>query len=173
MKPHDWEELCRVHGPMVWGTVFRVLNDHAEALDCYQEVFLKAYQQTRERTVDDWPSLLRCYAVRKAIDRLRHRRRAASIGIAAGAAVERIACPDVTSQVVQLNELMDRLCEELATLPDRQATAFWLRCVEERTYAEIAGQMETDVNEVGVLIHRARQQIRQALAELNPTLAKE
>ena len=173
MKPHDWDELCRVHGPMVWSTVFRVLNDHAAALDCYQDVFLEAYQQTRGRRVNDWPSLLRWYSVRRAIDHLRRRRRAASLGIASGDAVERIACQDVTSQVAQLNELMDRLCEELAKLPDRQATAFWLRCVEERSYAEIAGQMETNANEVGVLIHRARQQLREALSDLKPSQTKE
>ena len=173
MKPHDWDELCRVHGPMVWDTVFRVLNDHAASLDCYQEVFLEAFQQTRGRQIEDWPSLLRWYSVHRAIDHLRRRKRAASLGTAAGDAVERIVSQDLTSQAAQLNELMDRLCEELATLPVRQATAFWLRCVEERSYAEIAGQMETSPNEVGVLIHRARQQLRESLSDLNPSPIKE
>ena len=158
---------------MVWSTVFRVLNDHAAALDCYQDVFLETYQQTRGRRVDDWPSLLRWYSVRRAIDHLRRRKHAASLGIASGEAVERIACQDATSQVAQLNELMDRFCEELAKLPDRQATAFWLRCVEERSYAEIAAQMETNANEIGVLIHRARRQIRNALSDLEPRQSKE
>lgn len=169
MKPHDWEELCRVHGPMVWATVFRLLNDHAAALDCYQEVFLEAFQKTRGRKVDDWPSLLRWYSVHRSIDHLRQRKRAALLGTAAGDSVERIACHDLTSHDAQLNELMGRLREELAKLPVRQATAFWIRCVEERSYAEIAEQMKTKPNEVGVLIHRARQQLRESLSDLKPS----
>lgn len=158
---------------MVWATVFRVLNDHATALDCYQEVFLEAFQQTRGRQVNDWPSLLRWYSVRRAIDHLRRSKRAASLGIASSDTVEWFACQDLTSQAAQLNELMDRLCEELAKLPVRQATAFWLRCVEECSYAEIAERMETSANEVGVLIHRARQQLRESLSDWKPSPFKE
>jgi RNA polymerase sigma factor (sigma-70 family) len=104
---------------------------------------------------------------------LRRRKRAASLGIASGDAMERIACQDLTAEAAQLNELMDRLCEELAKLPERQATAFWLCCVEECSYAEIAGQMETNANDVGVLIHRARQQVREALSDLKLSQTKE
>ena len=93
---------------------------------------------------------------------------AALLGTAAGDSVERIACQDLSSHDAELNELMDRLREELARLPVRQATAFWIRCVEERSYTEIAQQMKTTPSEVGVLIHRARQQLREALSDLKP-----
>lgn len=173
MKYHDWDELCRVHGPLVWSTVYRVLNDHADALDCYQEVFLEAYRRTNDRAVDDWPSLLKWLSVRRAIDGLRRRKRQNTLGHASGDSLEGVTGPDHATEAMQLNELMDRLTVELATLPERQAAAFWLRCVEQLSYAEIARQMETDTNEIGVLIHRARQSLRAAFSTFAPHTVQE
>ncbi len=53
-------------------------------------------------------------------------------------------------------------------MPADQAEVFWLRTVEELSYEEIAEQMGIDANHVGVLLHRARQKLRQWLADLNP-----
>ena len=50
----------------------------------------------------------------------------------------------------------------------QQAEAFWLQCVEEMSQAEIGRQLGVNGNAVGVLVHRARMRLRQALAELNP-----
>ena len=141
---------------MVWSSVYRILNDHADALDCYQEVFFEAYRQTGGRSVDDWPSLLKWLSVRRAIDGLRRRKRQDAVGRTSGDALDFVAGRDDVTDAVQLQELMDRLTSELANIPDRQAEAFWLRCVERLTYAEIARQMESDTSEIGVLIHRAR-----------------
>ncbi len=63
---------------------------------------------------------------------------------------------------------MERVRSELAHLPDQQAEAFWLVCVEERTYEEVAQQMDVKRNAVGVLVHRARQHMRSKLKSLKP-----
>ena len=68
----------------------------------------------------------------------------------------------------QLNELLDRVCEELARLPDRQAEAFWLRSIEQASYAMIAEHMGVNTNQVGVLVHRARLRLRKLLKEMDP-----
>ena len=54
------------------------------------------------------------------------------------------------------HELMRwRACaNEVARLPARQAEAFWLRCVEQSSYADIGRQLKLDANTVGVLVHR-------------------
>ncbi len=162
MKPHDWEELCRVHGPLVWSTVYRVLSSREDALDCYQEVFLDAFRRSADRTVEDWPSLLRWLSVRRAIDALRRRSRQTALVQSDSESLVAIAAAAQSPGKVELQELMECLTSELAKLPARQAEAFWLRSVEQMSYAEIATQMQTDSNEVGVLIHRARQSLRPA-----------
>ncbi len=169
MKAHDWDELYRAHGPMVWATVCRVLNDHADALDCCQEVFLEAFRQARDRPVDDWPSLLKWLSVRRAIDGLRRRKREHALGRPGGDAMEVVPSRELSSESVELQELMACLTTELAALPARQAEAFWLRSVEQMSYAEIAVQMQTDTNAVGVLIHRARQTLCQSLSAFAPS----
>ena len=88
---HDWEQICETHGPLVWSTVYRVLNDHTRALDCYQDVFLEAFERTADREVRDWPSLLRWLSVRRAIDRLRQRSRTDG---------KRVTSPDLSNSVV-------------------------------------------------------------------------
>ncbi len=169
MKPHDWDELCRAHGPLVWSTVYRVLNSHADALDCYQEVFLDAIRRTADRPVEDWPSLFRWLSVRRAIDALRRRKRLTVREQPRSEPLEFAAARSSSRDAVELQELMERLTAALAKLPDRQAEAFWLRSVEQMSYAEIATQMETDTNEVGVLIHRARQSLRPAFTAFDPS----
>ena len=49
-----------------------------------------------------------------------------------------------------------------------KARLFWLRCIEQLSYAEIGQQLKLDANTVGVLVHRARMHLRQVLADLNP-----
>ncbi len=36
----DWSEIVRLHGPMVWATACRLVGDHADAADCFQEAFV-------------------------------------------------------------------------------------------------------------------------------------
>lgn len=72
---HDWQEIRVKHGRLVWKTACRILADENDAMDCYQDVFLEAFQRVGENPVQNWPGLLRWLATRRAIDRLRRRRR--------------------------------------------------------------------------------------------------
>jgi RNA polymerase sigma factor (sigma-70 family) len=169
---HDWHEIRQRYGPLVWSTVYRIVKRHDQALDCYQDVFLEAIERTDERPVQNWPALLRWLAVRRALDRLRKERRAAAHIDSFDEGALRSGGLEPSSDA-EFRELVDRVRLEMARLPDRQAEAFWLRCVEEISYAEIAKQMEMDVSAVGVLIHRARNRLRDLLTDLNPTRVKD
>jgi RNA polymerase sigma-70 factor (ECF subfamily) len=165
---HDWQEVRRQHGRVVFGAVFRILKRHDQALDCYQEVFLEAFQQCSHRPVRNWAALLRWLAVRRALDRLRKERRAT---VRVATAEDAALLPDVRvdpSAEIEFRELVDRVRLEVARLPERQAEAFWLHCVEELSYEEVAEQLGTDTKTVAVLVHRARAGLRQMLADLNP-----
>ena len=165
---HDWPQIHERYAPLVWGTVYRILGDHAEALDCFQDVFAEVLEHSSSRSVRDRPAFLRWMAVRRALDRLRKRRVdakrvALDVEIATLSAIA--AGPDAQAQ---WNELIERVREELARLPGQQAEAFWLHCVEDMSQAEIGQHLGVNASAVGVLVYRARQRLRQALAELNP-----
>jgi DNA-directed RNA polymerase specialized sigma24 family protein len=55
----DWEQVVSTHGPMVWGTAYRMLGHYQDASDCYQETFVQALRVANREPVRDWGSLLR------------------------------------------------------------------------------------------------------------------
>lgn len=168
---YDWDEIRQTCGPLVWATVYRILKHHDEALDCCQEIFIEAFERSQKRLVDDWPGFLRWLAVRRALDRLRKLRRAA-LRLDSQGDVASIGDGPEPSEDAEFRELVDRVRLEMARLPHRQAEAFWLCCVEETSYAETARRLGTDVNSIGVLVHRARARLRDLLADVSPTRAE-
>ena len=63
----------------------------------------------------------------------------------------------------------ERLRRALAGLPKRDAQVFALRYVEELTYEQIAAEMDLSVNQVGVILHRARRRLRDILKPVDGT----
>lgn len=162
----DWQQITEDHGPIAWAAIFRVLRSHAESLDCFQDVMLEAFQHSRHETISNWPGFLRWLAVRRALDRLRKRRRKSEL-IDDDHDVRFVVCsPNDVGTSLELEELKARLRSELGNLPERQAEAFWLRFIEQMTYSEIASQMNIETNAVGVLVHRARERVCESLSDL-------
>jgi RNA polymerase sigma-70 factor (ECF subfamily) len=159
----DWPSILAEHGPAVWRTVYRLLNHDADALDCYQETFLAAFAYAQRQPVADWGAFLATLATRRALNRLRSRRRLRSRFVALDGVPEpstEAACP---LQYATAAELLDRVREGLAELPDKQADVFWLSCVEGLSHQQIADRLEVAPGEVRVLLHRARVRLRTVL----------
>ena len=68
--------------------------------------------------------------------------------------------PDVR---VQLRESMEQLRHALTEIPRRQAEIFWLSEVEMLSHRDIAEQLEATSEQVGLGLHRAKQQLRKLL----------
>jgi RNA polymerase sigma-70 factor (ECF subfamily) len=169
----DWGRIVAEHGPAVWATVLRILQHHEDAQDCYQQVFLDALRSARRGTAQNWAGLLVSIATRRAIDRLRERiaarKRRVELPVSKALGSQAFSAQSFLADgPVREMELRDALRAGLAALPEKQAVAFWLRSVEELSYAEIAAQLEIDANQVGVLIHRARAALRCCFADDQP-----
>jgi RNA polymerase sigma-70 factor, ECF subfamily len=159
----DWHAVVAEHGPGVWRTVYRILAHHADALDCYQETFLAALRRDPRSAVLDWGAYLTIAATRRAIDRLRERRRTRVVLSAAGPFPEPPARDSDPVDLAAAGELAGLVRLTLAKLPDRQAEVFWLSCVEGLSHDQIAAQMRTTPGAVRVLLHRARSVLTAAL----------
>lgn len=155
----DWEEILEVHGPLVWRTVRRMTPTHADACDCYQETFLSALRVARRQPVKSWGALLRHLASARAIDCLR--RRPLGLKHAEAVAETEARSPDRRAAAA---EALERLQQALPGLPPQQAEAFWLRCVEQASYEEVAESLGVGIENSRVLVHRARQQLRRLLS---------
>jgi RNA polymerase sigma-70 factor (ECF subfamily) len=162
----DWREVVARHSGIVWQTAWRILRNEAEASDCYQETFLSALQIAKHQVVWNWAALLRRLATNHALARLRQRRSAPTQSLDQAMSVVGTAGDPV--QAAQATELLDALDRALVQLPSDQAEVFGLRFFAEMSNRQIAHQLGISANAVGVLLHRARQQIGQLLAS-DPT----
>ena len=68
-------------------------------------------------------------------------------------------------EAVDARRQAKRVEAELAELPERQRTALWLAAVEGYAYAEIAEVLETTPSSVKALVHRARANLADRMAE--------
>ncbi|QDV25910.1 RNA polymerase sigma factor [Aureliella helgolandensis] len=159
---HDWDEIRRNHGPMVWNAIGRILRNSEDITDCYQDVFLEAFQRSLTRSINNMPGLLRWLAVHRALDSLRKLK--ALPKIAANRNVDGITC-DSARDTQRLNELLETVRCELSSLSVEQAECFWLCCVEGLKYREAAEVMGLETQHVGMLVHRARKHLSQALID--------
>src|SRR5712692_6288546 len=71
----DWERIVREHGPMVFGTAWRILGHAADTEDVVQDVFLEVFRLRADGSVRNWAGYLRKMAACRALDRLRQKRR--------------------------------------------------------------------------------------------------
>ena len=156
----DWQEIIDRDGKAVWQTAYRLLGNRADADECFQEAFLAALEVSRREEVRNWRALLQRLATARAVDRLRSRYRQGSQQRPED--WDALPGPAPTaSQIVEDSELSDWLSGALACLPPRQAEVFCLHCLEDWSYREIAQHLAITVDSVGVLLHRARKQLRE------------
>jgi RNA polymerase sigma-70 factor, ECF subfamily len=159
----DLSAIVEAHSEAVWRTVFRLLDNYDDALDCYQETFLDALRAEHGSEVRHWRALLVKIATRRAMDRLRQRYAAEkSIDI------ERVhefhcASSEPPDGRAQGEELRQQVRRALAGLPQQQAEAFWLRHLEQLDPDEIAHLLGIEAGHVRVLAHRAALALRSAL----------
>jgi RNA polymerase sigma-70 factor (ECF subfamily) len=163
----DWPAILAKHGPAVWRTVYRLLDHHADASDCYQETFLAALRFAQRQPVADWVSFLTSLATWRAMDRLRQRYRDRKRAHSLVRVCEDSSNADSPPEHASAQELMERVREVLAELPDKQAQVFWLSCVEGLSHQQISDRLDIPQSNVRVLLHRGRAHLR-ALLERSP-----
>jgi RNA polymerase sigma factor (sigma-70 family) len=164
----DWDAIVGIHGQVVWRTVYRLLGNHADAGDCFQETFLSALTASRRQRIENWGGFLRRLATARALDRIRLRlRQSGRNGRLANEAT--VPCPAPGPvRLAELQELTDQVRRCLADLPPKQAEAVCLHYLEEWSYQQIGQHMGIAANAVGSLLHRARSRLRETLEPVAP-----
>ena len=158
----DWDEIVGEHGQLVWRTAYRLLGNHADASDCFQETFVSALSAAGREKVENWGGFLLRLATARALDRLRHRRRQSGRGESLDEAV--VACPAPgPHRMAECNELDEQIRQALAELPPKQAEAICLHYLDRSSYKEVGKHLGIAGNAVGSLLHRARAGLRRAL----------
>jgi RNA polymerase sigma-70 factor (ECF subfamily) len=161
----DWESIVADYGPQVWRTVYRLVSNRDDALDCYQETFLHAARYAARSTVSNWPGLLKQIASAKGLDCLRRRYRTERSLVSLGEAADVPhggPTPDIQAE---LSESTERLRRAVAALPQKHAEVFCLREIELMSTAEVANQLQVTLDEVATWLHRAKRKLREVLTQ--------
>jgi RNA polymerase sigma-70 factor (ECF subfamily) len=168
----DWTQIVHEHGPMVWQTVRRLVDQDADAADCFQGTFVSALELSQKEAVSNWPGLLKRVATARALDCLRKRKRESNRlkPLREGLTIDRKAADPALA--AEETELADHLREALGDLEGDQAHIFCLACLEDWSYQEIAIELGLTVNHVGVLLNRARTVLRERLRSHEPAAVR-
>ena len=163
----DWKSVLERDGPTAWRAAYRLLGNSADADDCLQEAAIDAVKVARREPVANWRALLTRLASARAMDLLRKRYRSkGNHGLDHESPV--MADRLDPGENAQLQELRYQLRVALSQLSQEQAAAFCLCALEGWTYAEAAEHLKAPASTVGVLVHRARQHLRELLKDVVP-----
>ena len=161
----------------VYGLVYRVVNDPADAADTTQDVFLKVFRGMKqfhgESSLKTWIYRI---ALHEAANRrrwwFRHKARETSIepaeveGSGTGDNAVQLALTDHHDspfENVAHHEVQQRVEEELRNVPEPYRTTLILRDLEEMSYEEIAEVLEISLGTVKSRLTRGREALRQRL----------
>jgi RNA polymerase sigma-70 factor (ECF subfamily) len=161
----NWQMIVEEHGSAVWQTAYRLLGNHADAADCFQETFVCALELSRRQRIRNFRPLLARLATTRAIDQLRRRmRHSEPNGDQVRLADVQAGCPGPV-QCAQDNELAGQLRESILKLPPTEAQAFCLRFLNDMSYKDIARELGIKAGAAGILLHRARAKLKDALEQ--------
>jgi RNA polymerase sigma-70 factor (ECF subfamily) len=162
----------------VYGLVYRVVNDPADAADTTQDVFLKVFRGMKhfhgQSSLKTWIYRI---ALHEAANRrrwwFRHKAKETSIEPAENEAPGmgehelQMALTDHAESPfdnVAHREVQARVDEELRKVPEPYRTTLILRDLEEMSYEEIAEVLEISLGTVKSRLTRGREALRQRLA---------
>jgi RNA polymerase sigma-70 factor (ECF subfamily) len=156
--------------PRVFGYFCRTLRNRTEAEDLTQEVFLRLYRSRltwRPRAkFATWIFHITANVARNAL-RLRRRRPCVSLDPERGSDLGGTEVfqdrADAPSRPLERDELAGVVRAAVAELAGRQRTALELHQFCDRTYAEVAAEMDMTPKAAKSLLYRARNQLRQVL----------
>ncbi len=163
LQVHDWQAIVKDYGPTVWQTAYRLLGNHADTADCFQDTFLAALELSRAQPVRNFPGLLVRLATTRAIDRLRQRGRQQRYCVDNQDGAEAVGRGPDPAGHAQTQELAGRLREAIGRLPPQEASVFCLRYLNDMSYRQIARELKIGINVVGVALYRAKARLREAL----------
>lgn len=170
-----FKELVILFQDKVFNTALGLLQHHTEAEDIAQEVFIQVYRSIGQFKGD---SLLSTWIYRitvtRSLDHLRSKKRKKRFGFLSSLfgddnkpvyEPEDFNHPGVQKERKEDAALLFKMIDQL---PENQRTAFILNKVEELSYREIAGILNSSESAVDSLLQRAKQNLRKKLKDLPP-----
>ncbi len=152
---HAFTELYARYSWRVHAYCLRILGDRDEAMDLFQETFIRFYESAKKvEVMTNVPGFLIKIARNLCLNHRRNKKQTVDIAeIQAG----------LHSHSDEYPELLQLVTMALDMLSDEYREVFILREYQGLSYEEIADIVETSLPNVKIRIFRAKQRIRQIL----------
>jgi RNA polymerase sigma-70 factor (ECF subfamily) len=153
----DFESLFQEHWPRVYGVIYRIIGDHAEAEDLSLEAFWKLHRKISGAgkvdplTTSGW---LYRVATNLGLNALRARKRREQYELEAGKISLAASGPGNPAMEFERAEDRRRVRQILSQMKPRAAKILVLK-YSGLSYAEIAAAIKVSPNSVGKLLSRA------------------
>ena len=160
----ELEQAFKAHHDRVFQVAYRVTGNSSDAEDVLQNIFIRLMKRpTLPSRSEELGSYLHRAAVNASIDLLRSRKPSRRIPLEDIAV--RLAEDDESSPETEQRrkELADWLRSAVSRLSPQTAEIFSLRHLEGYKNLEIAEIVQTSPGVVAVVLHRARQRLREEL----------
>ena len=160
----ELERAFKAHHNRVFQVAYRITGNSSDAEDVLQNIFIRLMKRSvLPSGSDDVGSYLHRAAVNASIDVLRSRKPSRRIPLEDIAV--RLAEDDESSPETEQRgrELADWLRSAISRLSPQAAEIFSLRYLEGYKNLEIAEMVQTSPGVVAVVLHRARQRLREEL----------
>lgn len=154
-----FEELVDAHSGELFGFLWRMLGDEAEAQDCLQDTFLRAYRAygcVQNDNLRAWLYKIATNSARTQLKRTSARRTRNE------PLIEEIASKDkaVHAQVAERLSIAE-VKQAVQALPARQRAALMMRKYQELDYAEIAAALECSEDAARANVYQALKKLRE------------
>jgi RNA polymerase sigma-70 factor, ECF subfamily len=164
--PSAGRQFVDSHQVNIYNVCYSFLQNEQDAEDLAQEVFIEAIRNAAKFRGDAKLSTwLYRIAVNRSLNHLRDNRKRrfwkdvdSLIGFNIGSENEDSgeSVPFVNEDILEQQEQKHMIGKAIESLPENQRIAFTLNKLEDLSYAEVAGVMQTSLSSVESLIHRAR-----------------
>ncbi len=167
-QPPTWEQVVREHSARVYRLAYRLTGNRHDAEDLTQEVFLRVFRSLSSYTPGTFEGWLHRITTNLFLDQVRRKQRIRFDTLADNAADRlpgRDPGPERAFEHANLDLDIQNALQELS--PEFRA-AVVLCDIEGLSYEEIAATLDVKLGTVRSRIHRARAQLRAALAHRAP-----
>ena len=161
-----FEILYRDYYVRIFGLCRRLLNNPELAEDAAQETFMRAYKQFNKfDTAQPFWHWIAAIANNHCIDLLRQSNKQAQLfGDESNEAEALNADPSTPLNQVIQGQDSEALREAIGTLSDKYRVPLVLAYFSHASYGEIAEQLDISTSHVGILLLRAKKQLRKQLS---------
>lgn len=160
----DMERIYREHSRRVLSAAYRVTGSAEDAEDVLQTVFMRLVRRKEGVQLGANPTAyLHRAAINAGLDLVRSRRSAKTTPLEDVEPLLAAKNSEAPDRVVGSGEIRDEVRRALTQLSPRSAEIFALRYFEGYDNHEIARMLGSSRSTVAVILHRARQRVREAI----------